>query len=97
MSVALPLVEEIPPEWTPEAVFLRLVDAPHCLFLDSAMQHPHLGRYSFVAADPLDYLEAAVDGPDGLTGTSGPVVAVFRAGCSGLAAISGRCGGVVRL
>lgn len=41
----------------PTDVFLRLADLPHCLFLDSALRDPVLGRYSFVTADPFDYLE----------------------------------------
>lgn len=40
-----------------EEVFLRLCHLPHCLFLDSALPDPLLGRYSFVAADPFDYLQ----------------------------------------
>jgi para-aminobenzoate synthetase component 1 len=31
---------------------------PHLLFLDSADSHPVLGRYSFVTADPFDWLSA---------------------------------------
>jgi para-aminobenzoate synthetase component 1 len=30
----------------------RLAGLPHVLFLDSALRHPQLGRYSFLAADP---------------------------------------------
>jgi para-aminobenzoate synthetase component 1 len=51
------LVEELVPTPAAEEVFLRLCHLPHCLFLDSALAHPLLGRYSFVAADPFDYLE----------------------------------------
>jgi len=40
-----------------EAVFLRLAALPHCLFLDSAMRLENLGRYSFICADPFEYLE----------------------------------------
>ncbi len=39
---------------------------PHCLFLDSAMVHPTLGRYSFLAADPFDFVQVPADGSDGL-------------------------------
>jgi para-aminobenzoate synthetase component 1 len=52
-----PLVEELTATPTAEEVFLRLSHLPHCLFLDSALPHPLLGRYSFVAADPFDYLQ----------------------------------------
>ncbi len=51
-----PLVEPLVPAPDPEAVFLRLARRPHCLFLDSAMVDPRLGRYSFVTADPFAFL-----------------------------------------
>ena len=57
-----PLVEELTPVPDPEEVFLRLSGRPHCLFLDSALRDPVLGRYSFVTADPFDYVEFASDG-----------------------------------
>ncbi len=50
----------------PETVFARMSRLPHCLFLDSALRDPLLGRYSFVAADPFDYFELPADGSDGL-------------------------------
>src|SRR5215471_3312119 len=47
----------------PEAcdAFRRLCDLPHCVFFDSAMADPHLGRYSFVAADPFEWVTASAD------------------------------------
>ncbi len=65
-NLLLPLIEEIVPAPEPEDVFLRLAHLPHCLFLDSAMPHPTLGRYSFVAADPFDFVQAPADGSDAL-------------------------------
>ena len=56
-SKCLPVVEELLPLADVESVFLQLSKQPHCLFLDSAMQEKDLGRYSFIAADPFDYLE----------------------------------------
>jgi para-aminobenzoate synthetase component 1 len=53
---ALPLVEELTPAPEPWAVARRLADLPHLLFLDSADRHPARGRYSFVTADPADWL-----------------------------------------
>lgn len=38
-------------------VFRALSSLPHVVFLDSARRHPSLGRYSYVAADPLEYRE----------------------------------------
>jgi para-aminobenzoate synthetase component I len=61
-----PLVEELLPAPDPEEVFLRLAARPHCLFLDSAMREPCLGRYSSVAADPFEFWRIAADGSDAL-------------------------------
>src|SRR5437773_7634145 len=58
---ALPLVEELPRQLTPWDVFTRLQGLPHLLFLDSAEQHPTLGRYSFLSGDPFDWLESCGD------------------------------------
>lgn len=66
LHLSLPLIEEIEPATEPEDVFLRLAHLPHCLFLDSAMPHPTLGRYSFVAVDPFDFVQAPADGSDAL-------------------------------
>jgi para-aminobenzoate synthetase component I len=52
----IPLVEELPPWLDPWDTCRRLAHLPHLLFLDSAASHPLLGRYSFVAADPFDWL-----------------------------------------
>lgn len=60
MPHVLPVVEELSPVPEPEAAFVRLAGRPHCLFLDSAMQDAVLGRYSFLTADPFDYLDCAV-------------------------------------
>ena len=51
------IVQELIPMPDAEAVFLRLASLPHCLFLDSAMRLENLGRYSFVCADPFEYIE----------------------------------------
>ena len=58
---AIPLVEELSPDLQPQDVFLRLANKPYCLFLDSARRDPKLGRYSFVTADPFEYLELPAD------------------------------------
>jgi len=52
-----PLVEELSPVPEAEGAFIHLAGQRHCLFLDSAMPSADLGRYSFLAADPFDYLE----------------------------------------
>lgn len=53
------LVEELCPPPDAEQAFSRLRGLPHCLWLDSALRHPTLGRYSFLTADPFDYIELA--------------------------------------
>ena len=62
----LPLVKELRP--APDAVdaFRRLCHCPQCLFLDSALREPQLGRYSFVVADPFDYLQLPTSCTDSL-------------------------------
>lgn len=37
----------------PEEVFWQLKDEKHCIFLDSGMDHEHLGRYSIIAWEPF--------------------------------------------
>jgi para-aminobenzoate synthetase component 1 len=59
-------VEEIAPWPQPEEALLRLAGRPHCLFLDSAMVHPTLGRYSLLAADPFDFVQFPANGSDAL-------------------------------
>jgi para-aminobenzoate synthetase component 1 len=61
-----PLVEELRPVPAAEEVFLRLCRLPLCVFFDSSLRDPVLGRYSFVAADPFEYLELPPHGNDAL-------------------------------
>ncbi|MEM9186348.1 MAG: aminodeoxychorismate synthase component I [Planctomycetota bacterium] len=61
-----PLVEELSPAPDPVVVFSRLARLPHAVFLDSAQRTGELGRYSFVAADPFDWVEAPADEADAL-------------------------------
>jgi len=63
----LPLVEELTPAPQPLEAFLRLVRLPYCLFLDSALFYTSLGRYSFLAADPFEFLRFPADGSDALS------------------------------
>jgi para-aminobenzoate synthetase component 1 len=67
VSESLPLVEELLPPPDPEAAFVRLAHLPKVLFLDSALRDPRLGRYSYLTADPFDFIELPADGSDGLS------------------------------
>jgi para-aminobenzoate synthetase component 1 len=67
MNPSLPLVEELTPPPDVEAAWLALAAQPHCLLLDSALRHPRLGRFSFIACDPFDFLVVPADGSDGLS------------------------------
>lgn len=58
-----PLVQELLPAPDPEAALVRLAAQPHCLFLDSALREPTLGRYSFLAADPFEVISLPVGSP----------------------------------
>ncbi len=61
MSSDLPLVREL--TTLPDSVeaFRRLSGKSHCLFLDSALRQPGLGRYSFLTADPFAFVSQAAD------------------------------------
>ena len=94
MSDFIPLVHELQPPPDPEAVFLQLCRRPHCLFLDSALRESILGRYSFVTADPVEYIQLPADGSDaiaelgrrwdGWTAATAPGLPPFQGGAAGL-------------
>jgi para-aminobenzoate synthetase component 1 len=63
---SLPLIERLDSSLDAADVFQRLSRLPHVVFFDSAMRHPQLGRYSFVAADPVDWISVPADGSDAL-------------------------------
>ncbi len=48
----------------PAEAFQRLARRPFCVFLDSALRHPQLGRYSFLAVDPLELVECEAEPGD---------------------------------
>jgi len=50
-------VQELLPAPAPEELFRSLLGLPHVLFFDSALRHPTLGRYSFLTADPFEWLQ----------------------------------------
>lgn len=61
-----PIVEPLDSGLDPCDAFLRLIDLPHVVFFDSARRDASLGRYSFVAADPFDFVELPLDSVDAL-------------------------------
>ena len=63
---ASPCVEELAPTTDPVEVFRALCGLPHAVFFDSAMRHESLGRYSYVAADPIDWFSVPADGSPAL-------------------------------
>ena len=58
MSPAAPLVEEIVPAPAPLDACACFAGLPFLTFLDSALVHDALGRYSFLAADPWTAVRA---------------------------------------
>jgi para-aminobenzoate synthetase component 1 len=52
----LPLVEHLPAGLSSVDVFQRLASLPHVVFFDSATADGAAGRYSFVAADPFEWI-----------------------------------------
>lgn len=62
----LPLVEELPSSLTSWQTFLALQSQPGLLFLDSALPHSTLGRYSFVTALPFAWVRSSTNPFDSL-------------------------------
>lgn len=63
----LPYFEQLSNPIPPEEAFRRLCRQPHCVFLDSALSHPEFGRYSYLCADPIEFVRidrAKSDDPD---------------------------------
>ena len=94
VSLNLPLVTELLPPPDPETAFRQLAERPHCIFLDSAMRHEELGRFSFIACDPFEFINVPPDGSDGLAilkerldryrSASIPELPPFQGGIAGL-------------
>lgn len=95
MDASLPLVEEIRPAPDPREAFLRLRSLPHCLWLDSAREHPTLGRYSFLMADPFDYFELQGEGPDALATLAQKLAPFFAESIAGLPPFQGGAAGLI--
>jgi para-aminobenzoate synthetase component 1 len=53
-----PLVQELRPRPDPWQAAQALAHLPHLLFFDCSLRHPTLGRYSFVTADPFEWILA---------------------------------------
>lgn len=70
-SAELPLIQPLEPTISAMDAFLRLATLPHVVFFDSAMRHPTLGRYSFVSADPIEWITSRSGGDDGLSRLAG--------------------------
>jgi para-aminobenzoate synthetase component I len=88
------LVERLEPAPEAVSVFKALAGLPHALFFDSAMRDAHLGRYSFVAADPIAWWGAVNHGAEvfaelervgaELRGASRPDLPPFQGGLAGM-------------
>jgi para-aminobenzoate synthetase component I len=62
----LPLVVQLRPVPDVATALVFLARQPHSLLLDSALRDPRLGRYSFLTADPFEFLTVPADGSDAL-------------------------------
>jgi para-aminobenzoate synthetase component 1 len=82
------------PVLDPEEALLRLCGRPHCVFLDSASPDPVLGRYSFLAADPFDYVELWPEDQDALGELAARTSALPAAKVGGLPPFQGGAAGL---
>src|SRR5262249_28836371 len=89
-----PLVIELRPPPDVESALVSLAAPPHSLLLDSRLREPRLGRYSFLTADPFEFITVPADGTDGLgllearlrlwRSASRPDLPPFQGGAAGL-------------
>src|SRR5438105_159008 len=96
MTDEFPLVTELHPPPDLESALLQFASQPQSLLLDSALHDSRLGRYSFLSADPFDYLTVPADGTDGLSllerrlhrwqAATKPDLPPFQGGAAGLLA-----------
>lgn len=95
MTAFEPLVHELRGAPDPVDVFRRLNRLPHCLFLDSALRDPQLGRFSFLATDPFDYFELPADGRDGLAELAERLAGLHAATIPGIPPFQGGAAGLL--
>ncbi|MBL9123670.1 MAG: anthranilate synthase component I family protein [Planctomycetaceae bacterium] len=93
--VVEPLVVELEQPPDPEEAFLRLAGRPHCLFLDSARRDRELGRFSFLAADPFEFLECAAEGALALPRLAAALAPYRAAALPGLPPFQGGAAGLL--
>jgi para-aminobenzoate synthetase component 1 len=67
---------------------------PHCVFFDSALRDPVLGRYSFLAVDPFDYIELPAEEEDGLSAVAAMMEPYATDTISGLPPFQGGAAGL---
>src|SRR4029077_5515665 len=48
--------QELSPAPEPVEALESLSGLPHLLFLDSALRHPQVGRYSYLTGDPFEWI-----------------------------------------
>ncbi|MEX2120231.1 MAG: anthranilate synthase component I family protein [Pirellulales bacterium] len=89
-----PLVEELAPAPEADEAFKRLAARPHCLFLDSARRDPLLGRYSFVAADPFDFVITSTEDREGFEPLARAIAGLASCTVEGLPPFQGGAAGL---
>lgn len=89
-----PIVHELSRELSAEQAFLQLCRRDHCLFLDSALRHRELGRFSFVAVDPFEFLEIPAGADDAFEQLKRKFAGFTTAPLSGLPPFQGGAAGL---
>ncbi len=94
-SDGVAVVRPLPKGMTPLDAFCALQCLPHVVYFDSAVSHPTLGRYSFVAADPFAWLRVPADGSDALAQLSARLNEFTTMPLDGLPPFQGGAAGLV--
>lgn len=88
-----PLTIPLPADWTPRRCLKSLSRLPGCLALESALADPIVGRYSYVAADPIAWFGYEPGQPiwdrerhvlQAITADEHPELPPFQGGLAGL-------------
>jgi len=90
----LPLVQCLGAGPDVEHALRHFCSRPHCIFFDSARRDQKLGRYSFLAADPFDFIQLPADGGDALASLAGPLLKFASPTLAGLPPFQGGAAGL---
>jgi para-aminobenzoate synthetase component 1 len=95
IAYMLPRVIELPVSFDKLTCFDRLAQLPHCLFLESVTTADARGRYSFLAADPFEFLTLPPGEPNVARRLEDQLAPFATAGIASLPPFQGGAAGLI--